>query len=143
MHRALGARESGAISSIRPPDSKGRGPAPREKRGAAGVGGPPRTPVIPTGRGDLVMNATSMKRALGLTAAAVSASGAMMLAPTVANAATAHPAHVQTVSNVSSPSCGWGGWPGWGGWGGWPGWGGWGGWGGWHHHHHHCCCWWW
>ena len=78
------------------------------------------------------MNAKSVKRALGLAAAAASTSGAMMLAPTVANAATAHPAHAQTVSNVSKAN--WGGW-GWG-W----------GWGWWKHHHHHCCdcCWgWW
>ena len=50
------------------------------------------------------MNTTSMKRALGLAAAAASTSGAMMLTPAVANAATAHPAHVQTVSNASRAS---------------------------------------
>jgi len=55
------------------------------------------------------MNAKSVKRAFGLAAAAVGTSGAMMLAPAAANAATAHPAHVQTVSNVSKAS-GW--WPG-------------------------------
>jgi hypothetical protein len=60
------------------------------------------------------MNATSVKRAIGLAAAAASTSGAMMLTPAVANAATAHPAQMQTVSNVSRASCGWGG-CGWGG----------------------------
>jgi len=83
------------------------------------------------------MNAKSVKRAFGLAAVAVGGSGAMMLAPAVANAATAHPAHAQTVSNVSRASGGWSGhWGGhWGG--GWSsGWsgrrgGGWsGGWSG-------------
>jgi hypothetical protein len=50
------------------------------------------------------MNLTSVKRAFGLAASAVGATGLMMLAPTAVNAATAHPAHVQTVSNVSKPS---------------------------------------
>jgi hypothetical protein len=77
------------------------------------------------------MNVKSVKRAFGLAASAVGASGAMILVPTVANAATAHP---QTASNISRTSWGWGG--GWGG-GGW-GWGfdrdrcdfdRWGGWG--------------
>jgi hypothetical protein len=55
------------------------------------------------------MNAKSVKRTIGLAAAAASTSGAMMLAPTVANAATAHPAHMQTASNVSKASYGlWG-----------------------------------
>jgi hypothetical protein len=103
------------------------------------------------------MNVKSVKQTFGLAAAAVGASGAMMLAPTVANAATAHPAHVQAVSNVSHvqavsnvsrTSGGWGG--GLGGWGG--GLGGWGGglggWGGWWPHCttviiiiHRRCCW--
>ena len=48
------------------------------------------------------MKATSVKRAFGLAAAAVSTSGAMMFAPAAANAATAHPAHAQTVSSVST-----------------------------------------
>jgi hypothetical protein len=48
------------------------------------------------------MKAKSMKRAFGLAAAAVSTSGAMMLAPAAANAATTHPAHVQTVSDHGS-----------------------------------------
>jgi hypothetical protein len=50
------------------------------------------------------MKATSVKRAFGLAAAAVSTSGAMMLAPAMANAATAHPAHAQTVTTVSNVS---------------------------------------
>ena len=50
------------------------------------------------------MKVTSVKRALGLATAAVGTSGAMMLAPTMANAATAHPAHAQTVSTVSNVS---------------------------------------
>jgi hypothetical protein len=48
------------------------------------------------------MNAKSLKRALGLAAAAASTSGTMMLAPAAANAATAHPAHTQTVSTASN-----------------------------------------
>jgi hypothetical protein len=55
------------------------------------------------------MNAKSVKRAIGLAAAAASTSGALMLTLAVANAATAQPAHVQTVSNVARASCGWGG----------------------------------
>jgi hypothetical protein len=55
------------------------------------------------------MKAKSLKRAFGLAAAAVSTSGAMMLAPSVANAATAHPAHVQTASYVSQGYGGGGG----------------------------------
>jgi hypothetical protein len=50
------------------------------------------------------MKVTSVKRAFGLAAAAVGASGAMMLAPAVANAATAHPAHAQTVSAANNVS---------------------------------------
>jgi type IV secretory pathway TrbL component len=50
------------------------------------------------------MNTKSMKQTLGLAAAAVGTSGAMMLAPAAANAATAHPAHTQTVSTVSTVS---------------------------------------
>jgi hypothetical protein len=50
------------------------------------------------------MNAKSVKRALGLAAAAVSSTGAMMLVPTMANAATAH---TQAAGNVSKTS-GWG-----------------------------------
>jgi phosphate-selective porin len=50
------------------------------------------------------MNVMSVKRALGLAASAVAATGMMMLAPAAANAATAHPAHMQTVSNVSKAS---------------------------------------
>ena len=89
------------------------------------------------------MNVTSVKQAFGLAAAAVGTSGAMMLAPAVANAATAQPAHVQavshvqTVSNVSRADGGWGGGFGdcfFG--------------GGFHHFHHfdhfwvfHHCCW--
>jgi hypothetical protein len=81
------------------------------------------------------MNAKSVKRAFGLTAAAVGTSGAMMLAPAVANAATAYPAHVQTVSNVSKASGG-----GFG-----DGFFGDGFFGFhhhfcFHHHFHHCCC---
>jgi hypothetical protein len=75
------------------------------------------------------MNVKSVKRAFGLAASAVGASGAMILVPTVANAATAHP---QTASNISRTSWGWGGGWGGGGWGG--GYGGWGrggGYGGW------------
>ena len=48
------------------------------------------------------MSTKSLKRALGLAAAAVSTSGTMMLAPGVANAATARPAHTQTVSTASN-----------------------------------------
>jgi hypothetical protein len=48
------------------------------------------------------MKATSVKRVLGLAAAAVGTSGAMMFAPAVTNAATAHPAHAQAVSSVSA-----------------------------------------
>jgi hypothetical protein len=48
------------------------------------------------------MNAKSLKRALGLTVAAVSTSGTMMLAPMAANAATARPAHTHTVSTASN-----------------------------------------
>jgi hypothetical protein len=54
--------------------------------------------------GILVMKAKSLKRAFGLAAAAMSTGGMMMLAPTMANAATAHPAHVQTVSTASNVS---------------------------------------
>jgi hypothetical protein len=54
------------------------------------------------------MNAKSVKRVFGLAATAAGTGGAMMLAPTVANAATAHPAHAQTVNNVSKVSDGWG-----------------------------------
>ena len=64
------------------------------------------------------MNAKSVKRAFGLAAAAVGTSGAMMLAPAAANAATAHPAHVQTArtaSYVLDASYGWGGGGGYGG----------------------------
>jgi hypothetical protein len=50
------------------------------------------------------MSAKSLKRALGLAAAAVSTSGTMMLAPGVVNAATARPAHTQTVSTASTAS---------------------------------------
>jgi hypothetical protein len=50
------------------------------------------------------MNVKSVKRTFGLAATAVGASGAMMLAPAVANAATAQPTHVQTVNNVSRAS---------------------------------------
>ena len=90
------------------------------------------------------MNVKSLKRAFGLAAAAAGTSGAMMLAPGVASAATAHPAHALTIgtaSNVSkASSCGgwgWGGW-GWGGCGCWSGWGwGWGGWGWAHVGHRH------
>jgi hypothetical protein len=65
--------------------------------------------VIPTGphvsdtdkRGILIMKAKSVKWVFGLAAVAVGTSGAMMLAPAAANAATAHPAHMQTASNVS------------------------------------------
>jgi hypothetical protein len=77
------------------------------------------------------MNAKSVKRALGLAAAAVGTSGAMMLAPAAANAATAHPAHVQTArtaSYVLDASYGWGG--GYGGYGGFRSYGGFRGYGG-------------
>ena len=47
-----------------------------------------------------------MRRAIGLAAAAASTSGAMMLAPDAANAATAQSAHLQTASNVSKASGG-------------------------------------
>jgi hypothetical protein len=53
------------------------------------------------------MKTKSVKWAFGLAAAAVSTSGAMMLAPAMANAATAYPAHMQTASNVSQASSGW------------------------------------
>ena len=52
------------------------------------------------------MNVTSVKRAFALAATTVGTGGAMMLVPTVANAATAHPTHVRTVSNVSRTSDG-------------------------------------
>jgi hypothetical protein len=52
------------------------------------------------------MNAKSAKRVFGLAASAVGTSGLMMLAPTMANAATAHSAHAQTVSSTSRASDG-------------------------------------
>jgi hypothetical protein len=52
--------------------------------------------------GILVMNAKSVKRALGFAAAAASTTGMMMLAPTMANAATAHPAHMQMVNTAGN-----------------------------------------
>jgi hypothetical protein len=95
-------RESGAIIPIRPPGQLWPRPVPREAA-------PQGVAAHSSQEGILVMQAKSVKRAFGLTAAVVSTSGAMMLAPTVANAATAHPAHVQTASNVSTASYGHGG----------------------------------
>jgi hypothetical protein len=53
------------------------------------------------------MNVTSVKQAFGLAASAVGAIGMIILAPTMASAATAQPAHAQTVSNIAKASDGW------------------------------------
>ena len=104
-------------------DSYGRDRCRARSAARRGVGGHSPHQRYRQGKGILVMNAKSLKRALGLAAAAAGTSGTMMLAPAVANAATAHPAHAQTATSVSKANhAGWGwGW-GWGGW----GWGGWG-----------------
>jgi hypothetical protein len=99
----LGARESGAIMSHPSAGWLWTGTVPRGERGTTGWAPRPACQQYRQ-ESDPFMNTTSVKRAFGLVAAAAGTSGAIVLMPAVASAATSIPTHAQTVSNVSTVS---------------------------------------